>query len=414
MPQHNLFQTSVNNEQAELSLQAWLAISLNDNFKPAQRRALFSSDWFEQINNGSAHCGLNTNLLNQALATNPATEARIDLAMEWQLKPNHSLISITDPRYPASLRTSFSPPLLLYVAGDPKWLNQPSLAIVGSRNASALGLQTAQQFAQELAQLGLTIVSGMASGIDSAAHRGALLAFNNSQANDDQSSENTQLKTRLQCASTIAVIGTGIDQCYPEQNRRLNDLIQNNGCVVSEFALGMGPRKHHFPLRNRIIAGLSLGLLVVEAARESGSLITANQALEMGKEIFAIPSSIHSPVGKGCHYLIKNGAHLVEQVQDILSALPKNQFAGSLFANSQFTSSVPPNSNDTKSRAAKQSSNLLEATGLHWVGHSPVSVQTLVEISGESLTVWFERLCDWELSGLVERTLDGRFFRKIS
>jgi DNA processing protein len=411
MPQHNPFQASANSDQAELSLQAWLAISLNDNFKPAQRRALFSGDWHEQINSGSAPIGLNTSLLNQALATDSVTEARIDLAMQWQLQANHHLISITDPRYPVSLRTSFSPPLLLYVAGDPKWLNQPCLAIVGSRNASALGLQTAQQFAQELAQQGLTIVSGMASGIDSAAHRGALLAFNNSQASD-QDTANNELKTHQQCASTIAVIGTGIDLCYPEQNRRLNDLIQNNGCVVSEFALGMGPRKHHFPLRNRIIAGLSLGLLVVEAARESGSLITANQALEMGKEIFAIPNSIHSPVGKGCHYLIKNGAHLVEQVQDILSALPKDRFAGSLFASSQLLGSPPANSDGTKSRAENQSSNPLEVTGLHWVGHSPVSVQTLVENSGESLSVWFERLCDWELSGLVERTLDGRFFRK--
>jgi DNA processing protein len=409
MLQPNRFQSTANSSQAELSLQAWLAISLNENLKPSQRRALFPNDWFEQ-HDGSNSNELNPSLLKQALATDSATEARIELAMQWQLQPNHHLISITDPRYPRLLRSSFCPPLLLYVAGDPKWLNQPSLAIVGSRNASALGLQTAQQFAQELAQLGLTIVSGMASGIDSAAHRGALLAFNNSDGDDLKAPERNP--TQQSCASTVAVIGTGIDQCYPEQNHRLNNLIRNNGCVVSEFALGIGPRKHHFPLRNRIIAGLSLGLLVVEAARESGSLITAQQALEMGKEIFAIPNSIHSPVGKGCHFLIKNGAHLVEQVQDILNALPQHQFAKSLFAKSKEADDSPVVSSRAAAWTTNNPSNSIEVTGLHWVGHSPVSVQVLVENSGESLSVWFERLCDWELNGLVERTLDGRFFRK--
>jgi DNA processing protein len=411
MPQHNPFQADANSDQAELNLQAWLAISLNENFKPAQRRALFPANWLEQPNDGNTQ-GLNSTLLKQALSTDSATEARIEIALQWQHQGNHHLISITDPRYPALLRSSDSPPLLLYVAGDPKWLNQPSLAIVGSRNASALGLQTAQQFAQELAQLGLTIISGMASGIDSAAHRGALLAYNNSQSELAQFSASSSIKGQPFCASTVAVIGTGIDLCYPEQNRRLDDLIRNNGCVVSEFALGMGPRKHHFPLRNRIIAGLSLGLLVVEAARESGSLITANQALEMGKEIFAIPNSIHSPVGKGCHFLIKNGAHLVEQVQDILNALPKNRFPDSFFAKSMPASVSPTLSPKTSARAANNLSNSTEVTGLHWVGYSPVSVQALVENSGESLSVWFERLCDWELNGLVARTLDGRFFRK--
>jgi DNA processing protein len=403
MPQPALFQPDPANEQAQLSIQAWLAISLNENFKPAQRRALFSSDWFVQLNDG-APPGLNRALLAQALATDSATEKKIESALQWQCQPNHHLISITDPRYPALLRASFSPPLLLYAAGNPKWLNQPSLAIVGSRNASALGLQTAQQFAQELAQLGLTIVSGMASGIDSAAHRGALLAHNNQEENSAQAEHEPDEQNR--CGSTVAVIGTGIDLCYPEQNRRLNELIENNGCVVSEFPMGLGPRKHHFPMRNRIIAGLSLGLLVVEAARESGSLITAQQALDMGKEVFAIPNSIHSPVGKGCHWLIKNGAHLVEQVQDVLAALPKSSFNYLIF--NQRLSPPDPRINQGQSQSSAR-----DATGLHWIGHSPVSVQTLVENSGEALSVWFERLCDWELNGLIERTLDGRFFRKI-
>ncbi len=396
--------------QTDLSVQAWLAITLNERFKPAQQRALFSADWFAGFNSETYPHPVDSRLLSQALETDRATEAKIEQALQWAEQENNHLLGFSDPRYPALLRTIPNPPLLLYVVGNPSWLNKPSLAIVGSRNASALGLQTAQQFAQELATLGLTIVSGLASGIDSAAHRGALVALN------EYKQEPYVSKNLKSVGSTVAIVGTGVDLCYPPQHRRLNDLIQDNGCVVSELALGTPVRKHHFPQRNRIIAGLSLGLLVVEAAYESGSLITAQQALEMGREIFAIPNSIHSPVGKGCHHLIKNGAHLVEQIQDILTALP-HQYGFSPAKNT---------SKNNKSRLAKDStadsassvtaannrSEPIDSSGLHWLGYSPVSLETLISTSGEPMAIWFERLCDWELNGLVERTLDGQFVRK--
>lgn len=223
----------------------------------------------------------------------------IDCALAWAEAPGQTIVTLADAAYPPTLLEIPDPPGLLYVRGDPALLNKPALAIVGSRNATPQGRQTAERLAGKLAAGGLVIASGLALGIDAAAHRGALAAG----------------------GETVAVIGTGIDRVYPARNRELALQIAERGCIVSEFPLGTPALAANFPRRNRIISGLSCGVLVVEAAPQSGSLITARLAGEQGREVFAIPGSIHSPLARGCHQLIRQGAKLVETAQDILEEL---------------------------------------------------------------------------------------------
>ena len=226
-------------------------------------------------------------------------EALLEKDLIWLNFTNHHLVTFLDPDYPQLLKEIPDPPLALFVMGDRSLLVSPQLAIVGSRNPSNLGRETAQQFAHYLANVGLTITSGLALGIDAAAHQGALVAK----------------------GKTIAVCGTGLDIVYPTKHRDLAEQISQTGAIVSEFSLGTKPDPYNFPQRNRIISGLSVGTLVVEAALRSGSLITAHAALEQGREVFAIPGSIHNPLAKGCHQLIRQGAKLVETAQDILEDL---------------------------------------------------------------------------------------------
>lgn len=226
-------------------------------------------------------------------------QSAVDRAMVWAEEPGHTLICLADPTYPRALLQIPDPPVLLYVRGRVELLNTPAMAIVGSRNPTPQGNKNAEHFAAALTQAGLTVASGLALGIDAAAHRGALAAN----------------------GATIAFIGTGIDRLYPAANHALALDIVNRGAIVSEFPLGTPPVAANFPRRNRLIAGCSLGALVVEATTESGSLITARLAAEQGRDVFAIPGSIHSPQSRGCHKLIKQGAKLVETVQDILDEL---------------------------------------------------------------------------------------------
>jgi len=230
-----------------------------------------------------------------ALKQGAATDAR-DAAMDWSLRPDGFLLTLLDDDYPPQLAEADTPPPLLFGRGRRDLLVRPMLAVVGSRNAFEPACATAQEFAASLSAHGYTVVSGMASGIDSAAHKGAL----------------------QHAASTIAVIGNGIDRVYPASNHALARQIARDGLILSEFPLGAKPLAHHFPRRNRIIAGLCRACLVVEASVESGSLITARMALEAGREVMAIPGSIHNPQARGCHRLIKQGAKLVETVDDIL------------------------------------------------------------------------------------------------
>ena len=226
---------------------------------------------------------------------------------QWLADPTNHVVTLADAEYPRTLLQTPDPPPLIYAKGRLDLLNRPCIAIVGSRNATAQGNTTAESFATALANAGLAIVSGMALGIDAAAHRGGLLGT----------------------ASTIAVVGTGLDKVYPARNRDLAHAIAQKGLIISEFALGTPPLAANFPRRNRIIAGMSRGTLVVEAALSSGSLITARLANEMGKDVFAIPGSIHSTLSKGCHVLIKQGAKLVDDAADILDELRMAHHAGS-------------------------------------------------------------------------------------
>ncbi len=226
-------------------------------------------------------------------------DPRLAATLAWLTDPSHHLLSIVDPAYPALLREIDDAPVLLYVSGRLDLLDRPALAMVGSRNPSPLGAQTATAFARGFSEAGLTVVSGLALGIDTAAHCGALDG----------------------AGSTIAVVGTGLDVVYPAKNRALAARIAQRGTLVSEFPLGVTARPDHFPRRNRILSGLSLGCLVVEANLRSGSLITARLAADQGRDVFAIPGSIHSPLAKGCHLLIRQGAKLTETVADVVQEL---------------------------------------------------------------------------------------------
>lgn len=223
----------------------------------------------------------------------------IQPTLDWLKKEQAHLITLADANYPKRLLEISNPPALLYALGNLKWLNYPAIAMVGSRSATPQGEKNAENFAENLCSQGLCVVSGLALGIDGAAHRGAL----------------------KHNGATIAVVGTGLDLVYPSKHRQLAHLIAQRGLILSEFPLGTPSKAQNFPRRNRIISGLSLGCLVVEANLESGSLITARLAAEQGREVFAIPGSIHSPVSKGCHQLIKQGAKLVENSEDIIEEL---------------------------------------------------------------------------------------------
>ncbi len=221
---------------------------------------------------------------------------QIEKTERWLENPNNTVLTLSDSRYPKSLLNISDPPLMLYVKGRTEWLLNPSIAVIGSRNATRQGCIDAERFAQALSTTGLTIVSGLALGIDAAAHRGGLKGS----------------------GSTIAVMGTGADIVYPAQNKGLARHIAEEGCIISEFPLGTRFQSSPFLKRNRVISGLSRGVLVVEAATRSKSLMTAQIAIDQGRDVFAVPGSIHSPVSRGCHALIRQGAKLVETTRDIL------------------------------------------------------------------------------------------------
>lgn len=228
-----------------------------------------------------------------------ADPAELDAAHAWLAQAGNSLMTLADADYPQPLLEIADPPAVLYCKGRRALLGQPGLGIVGSRNATPQGARDAEAFAHALSDAGLTILSGLALGIDTAAHRGGLAG----------------------AGSSIAIVGTGLDRVYPARNKALAHQLAEHGLIVSEFPLGTAPLPGHFPRRNRLISGLARGVLVVEAAPDSGSLITARVAVEQGREVFAIPGSIHSPLARGCHALLKQGAKLVESAADILDEL---------------------------------------------------------------------------------------------
>ena len=234
----------------------------------------------------------------QALDSDAVAKA-VEHALAWLEQPGNAIVTLADAAFPKLLLEIPDPPAVLYCRGRTDLLNRPALALVGSSNATAQGNSNAEQFARSFSTAGLTIVSGLAQGIDAAAHRGGLAGE----------------------GSTIAVLGTGVDIIYPRVNAALGAEIAASGLLLSEFPLGTKALAHNFPRRNRLISGLAQGCLVVEAALASGSLITARAAAEQGREVFAVPGSIHSPLSKGCHALIKTGAKLAESAEDVLSEL---------------------------------------------------------------------------------------------
>ncbi len=292
--------------------------------------------------------------------------------LHWVNQAENCVVTIADPLYPYQLKEIDNPPPLLFLRGNKNLLSQPQLSIVGSRNPSPLGKQTAIDFAYSLSKHGLTITSGLALGIDAASHIGALNAK----------------------GLTIAVTGTGLDRVYPARNKDLATEIANTGLLVSEFPPGTAAKANHFPRRNRIISGLCIGLLVVEAAKQSGSLITARLALEQNREVFAIPGSIHNPLARGCNALIKEGAKLVENTQDIFDEL------------SQYNQQVI----DNEQEMIKSTLDLEQQNLLNLIMFSPTSVDWLVQESGLSVEVISSMLLMLELQGSIA-TAPGGYIR---
>lgn len=307
-------------------------------------------------------------------------EAQIEKELSWALQPDNHIVCYDDDAYPSLLKQTANYPALLYCSGNIDLLSNPQIAIVGSRNCTPGGAKTAHDFAAYLSRSGITITSGMATGIDTHAHIGALTGI----------------------GKTIAVTGTGLDQIYPAKNRQLAYDIHSNGLLVTEFPLGTSPRSENFPRRNRIISGLSVATLVVEAARRSGSLTTAHQAVEQGREVFAIPGSIHNPQSRGCHQLIREGARLADKASDIVEDL------SSLLG---YIATLPIT--EQPSDQTKGSHKLDEASTqlLEQIGYDPTSTDALVERSGLTINKVSSMLLLLELNDHIQSAPGGHYVR---
>ncbi|WP_367416354.1 DNA-processing protein DprA [Snodgrassella alvi] len=327
-----------------------------------------------------------------------ATEA----AIEWERAHTDArLLLLADNDFPAMLTKGLTPPPLLFVRGDSQCLHQPALSIVGSRHATPQAMRITHDFAAALARKGVTIISGMASGADTAAHQGALQAM----------------------GTTVAVWGTGIDRVYPARNKNLATQIAAHGCIISEFPLGTRPSPGNFPRRNRLIAALSQGTLVVEAAIESGSLITARLAGEMGREVMAIPGSIDNPLSKGCHALIKQGAKLVENLEDILQECPRllqkkdlQSYSNRPHLQTDDISKSFTNTDSSEDLLSVHSSdcilNPMEQQVLDGLGYGIMHPDMLVTALGMAATDVYAHLVTLELGGWITM-LPGGCYQRI-
>lgn len=351
----------------DASLEAWLALSLTRGLGGESARRLL-----QEFGSPEAVLAAPTGSLKAIVKADVAAEiakgideAALATVQEWLQDTSNRIVTLADSEYPQSLLNIPDPPLLLYVKGRLDLLNRSAMAVVGSRNATPQGLRNAEAFARSLSEAGLCVVSGLAHGIDAAAHRGAL----------------------QEQGSSIAVVGTGLDKVYPAANRDLAHALAAQGALVSEFPLGTPPLAANFPRRNRLISGMSLGCLVVEANMQSGSLITARIASEQGRDVFAIPGSIHAPQSKGCHALIKQGAKLVETAQDILEEL-----GGQLATPAAGTPKDDP--------------GLLDH-----LGFDPVDIDTLAARSGLTMAELSAMLLTLELEGRVSALPGGQYQR---
>lgn len=384
--------------EARIERDAWLHLVLCDGLGRATARRLLAAF-------GSARAVLQAppaarqragGAAAAVLDQPPASLApRVEAARAWldDVRPDddrRALWTLGDTHYPAALLQTADPPLALFAQGDPAWTARPMLAIVGSRHATAQGLDNARAFARHFSDAGWTVVSGLASGIDGAAHEGALAGT----------------------GGTVAVVGTGLDTVYPARHRKLAERIRARGLILSEYGPGTPPLPPHFPRRNRIIAGLSAGTLVVEATLQSGSLITARLAAECGREVFAIPGSIHAPQARGCHALIRQGAKLVETAQDVLEELQ------SLAAPLARAQAAPPltlaGSPDAAVRDDHRDDLRDDATAplLQALGHDPVTLDALCARTGWDPALLNVKLLELELDGQVARLPGGLFQRR--
>ncbi|MFC4297584.1 DNA-processing protein DprA [Castellaniella hirudinis] len=395
---------------SETELRAWIRLSLEPELGAARIRLLLSVFGLPQ-HIVEATTGNLARYLDPALAARlrqapePDIQAAVDQALDWLRADGHHLLTLADPQYPRALYALTDPPPILYAHGRLDLLDRPMLAIVGARHATADGERNAHAFARHLAQQGWCVVSGLASGIDGAAHTGALDA---GEAG----------------GGTLAVLGTGIDRVYPSSHHALAHRIATHGLLLSEFPLGTPGLPFHFPQRNRIVAALSRGVLVVEAAARSGSLITARLAGELGREVFAIPGSIHSPLSRGCHALIRQGAKLVESGQDIVEelrqgALPGMPGAGpAAFAAPAGAPDAPATPLEAPGEAAADVSGAGDpetdpddAALLRRLGLDPIALDTLQADLGWPLDRVMSRLTLLEIAGRIERCADGRYRR---
>ncbi len=358
-----------------MDLAAWLRLTLVPGVGGETRRTLLKTFGLPEAifaaGSGALSRVVESTVADRLLQHDCA--AAIDAALAWSMQAGNRLLTLADAEYPQQLLTSDDPPVLLYAKGRVELLNRPLLAIVGSRNATAQGIRDAEAFARALGEAGLGIVSGLALGIDAAAHRGALATS----------------------AGTVAVIGTGADRLYPARNEALAREIAKTGVVISEFPLGTPALAGNFPRRNRIIAGLALGCLVIEAAPRSGSLITARLAAEAGREVFAIPGSIHSPLSHGCHQLIRQGAKLVETARDILEELHQE---------STPTTGHPP----VVDRDPIESH---EEQVLASLGDAPSTLEVLAQRSGLTSGELLAILLPMELAGRIAQLPGGLYQR---
>ena len=353
--------------------QAWLALELIPGLGGEGMRTLLA-----RFGAPSTVLGQSVSTLSQSVAPTVARAIaagapaeRIEACLKWLEGESNHLLTLADDDYPAHLLEIADPPPVLYLKGRRELLGRPGLAVVGSRNATPSGLKNAEAFARSLSEAGFTIISGMALGIDAAAHRGGLSGG----------------------GSSIAVVGTGLDLVYPARNKALAHDLAETGLIISEFALGTPALAKNFPRRNRIISGLSRGVLVVEAALASGSLITARQAGEQGREVFAVPGSIHSPFSKGCHQLIKQGAKLVDEANDILIEL--------------HWGSAKPAKTLTEADADETDRDPL----LQGMGFDPVSIDTLLERVKLPTDQLIARLTELELDGAIASMPGGNYQR---
>ena len=353
-------------------LLAWLRITLTPGISSRMQRELLSGAPSAEAAVARPHQELRQILGDEgaaAIARQP-DPALVEATLRWLSQPGHSLVTLADGDYPSALLETGGPPCVLYANGRRELLGKPAIAIVGSRNATPQGLRDAEAFAYALSQAGLCVVSGLALGIDAAAHRGGLRG----------------------ASSSIAVMGTGPDRIYPARNRELAHTLAETGCLLSEFPVGTPASAGNFPRRNRLISGLSRGVLVVEAALRSGSLITARLAAEQGRDVFAIPGSIHSALSKGCHELIRDGAKLVESAQDVLVELGLAQAE-----------------RNTPQKMAGETAHPL----LQGMGFAPTSVDQVAERTGLSAATVCAQLTQLEVEGRVE-ALAGGLFQRIA